>query len=48
MEARYFEKKEGHTRWGEVKSVELKQLHDYNTFMDLGLGAATPSGYQRI
>ena len=40
-EARYLEKKEGHTRWGEAESVELKQLHDYNTFMDLGLGAAT-------
>ena len=47
-EARYLEKKEGHTRRKDSESVGVKQLHDYNTFMDLGLGAATPSGYQRI
>ena len=42
------EKKEGHTRWTDAEAVELAQLHDYKTFLDLGHGAKTPSGYQQI
>ena len=42
-EARYLEKKEGHTRWTDAESVELAQLHDYKTFLDLGHGAKTPT-----
>ena len=44
-EAKYIEKKEGHIRWGDAESVETKQLKDYNTFIDLELGAGTPQGY---
>ena len=41
-------KKEGHTRWTDAEAVELAQLHDYKTFLDLGHGAKTPTGYQCI
>ena len=47
-EARYLEKKEGHTHWAGAERVEINQLFDYNTFKDLGLRAPVPEGYQRI
>ena len=40
-EARFLEQKEGHTKWGDTEKVEIKQLFDYKTFKDLGLGTGT-------
>ena len=47
-EARFLEQKEGHTKWEDVEKVEIKQLFDYKTFKDLGLGAGTPENYKQI
>ena len=47
-ETRFLEQKEGHTKWGDAKKVEIKQLFDYKTFKDLGLGARTPENYKQI
>ena len=47
-EARYLERKEGHTRWSDAEGVEIAQLNDYKAFMDLGNNAKVPQGYQKI
>ena len=47
-EARFLEQKEGHTKWGDAEKFEIKQLFDYKTFKDLGLGAGTPENYKQI
>ena len=47
-EARYLERKEGHTRWTDAEGVEIAQLNDYKAFMDLGHNAKVPQGYQKI
>ena len=33
---------------GDEEKVEIKQLFDYKTFKDLGLGAGTPENYKQI
>jgi len=47
-EAMFIDEKNGNTKWGDSEELEIKQLHHYSTFKDLGLGAPTPEGYQRI
>ena len=47
-EARYLERKEGHTRWSDAKGMEIAQLNDYKAFMALGDNAKVPQGYQKI
>ena len=34
-EARYLERKEGHTRWSDAEGVEIAQLNDYKAFISL-------------
>lgn len=38
----------GNTRWADAETLELTQLHDYNSFMDLGKKAPVPTGYKKI
>ena len=40
--------KNGDTRWKDSEDLELKQLFDYDSFQDLGKGAAIPEGYTKI
>ena len=35
-------------KWTAAEGVELAQLHEYNTFKNLGKCAKVPEGYQRI
>ena len=39
--------KNGDTRWKDSEDLELKQLFDYDSFQDLGKGAAIPEGYTK-
>ena len=36
------------TRWTDAETLETEQLHEYETFHDLGKGAAIPEGYKKI
>jgi hypothetical protein len=47
-EAVFIDVRMGNTRWQDAEKLELKQLFDYDTFKDLGLGAPVPEGYQKI
>ena len=38
----------GNTLWQDATKLEMKQLHEYKTFRDLGKGAPTPAGYKMI
>ena len=38
----------GNTYWQDAMELEMLQLHEYETFKDLGYKAATPSGYKKI
>ena len=39
---------EGNRKWQDAEELELKQLFEYDTFDDLGLGATLPDGYKKI
>ena len=41
-------KREGNRRWQDAEELELKQLFEYDTFDNLGLGATLPDGYKKI
>ena len=43
-EAMMIDAKNGDTQWKDLEDLELKQLFDYNSFQDLGKGAAIPDG----
>ena len=47
-EAVRIDEKNGNTRWQDAEKLEIKQLLEYDSFADLGLGAPTPAGHQRI
>ena len=47
-EAVFIDEKNGNTKWQDSESLEKSQLHEYDTFKDLGKGAAVPEGYQKI
>ena len=47
-EAMMINAKNGDTRWKDSEDLELKQLFDYDSFQDLGKGAAIPEGYTKI
>ena len=47
-EAMMIDAKNGDTRWKDSEDLELKQLFDYDSFQDLGKGAAIPEGYTKI
>jgi len=42
------DKRNGNTKWQDSTMLEMDQLHDYQTFKDLGKGAKLPDGYKRI
>ena len=47
-DAMWLDEKNGNTSWKEAEKRETSQLLSYNSFKDLGKGAATPEGYKRI
>ena len=38
----------GNTKWQEAEATEIRQLHEYSTFVDKGIGCKTPDAYKRI
>ena len=40
--------KNGDTQWKDSEDLELKQIFNYDSFQDLGKGAAIPEGYTKI
>ena len=38
----------GNTDWADAEQLEISQLDDYDSFQDLGKGAAVPEGYTKI
>ena len=47
-EAVWIDDKNGNTCWQDAEKVELDQLREYETFKDLGKGAAVPAGFKKI
>ena len=47
-EAKALDEKNGNTRWQDAMALEIQQLQEYDTFQDLGRGAAAPTGYKKI
>ena len=41
-QAMALEEKNGNTKWRDAELLEINQLHDYNTFKDLGKNTPTP------
>jgi len=46
--AKELDARNGNKLWQEATTLELAQLHEYNTFQDLGHKAAAPQGYKKI
>ena len=42
------DKKNGNTKFKECTDLELKQIDDYKTFLDLGKGTKAPDGSKKI
>jgi hypothetical protein len=42
------DQKNGNTLWQDAKAREVKQLLEYNTFIDKGNGGTAPIGYKEI
>ena len=42
------DKKNGNTLWHDAVTTEMRQLLEYDTFIDKGKGETTPTGYKRI
>jgi Reverse transcriptase (RNA-dependent DNA polymerase) len=40
--------KNGNNKWKDAANLEIKQLMDYKTFVDIGKGTKPPDGYQKI
>jgi len=36
----------GNTKWQDSTSLEMEQLHEYQTFKDLGKSGIAPSGFK--
>jgi len=47
-EAYELDKKNGNTFWQDAMALELLQLHEYKTFLDVGMGDCKPEGYKKI
>jgi len=47
-EAFELDKKNGNTFWEDAITLELLQIHEYNTFLDMGMGDCKPAGYKKI
>ena len=48
QEAVFIDEKCGNTKWQDAEKLEIRQLFEYDTFRDLGLGTPIPEGYQKI
>ena len=35
-------------KWKDSKKLEMQQLHEYDTFKNLGKGVQGPTGYKKI
>jgi hypothetical protein len=42
------DQKNGNTLWQDAEATEMRQLLEYNTFVDKGKGGIPPAGYKRI
>ena len=42
------DKKNGNKKWQEAEAMELSQLDEYDTFINIGEKASTPEGYRKI
>ena len=40
--------KNGNTKWRDAEKLEMKQLQEYNTFIDNGKNSRVPQGYKKI
>ena len=47
-EAVGIDKENGNSLWQDAVKLEMDQIDEYNTFIDLGKGAKPPDGYQHI
>src|SRR6476620_3695600 len=47
-EAKSIDEQEGNTLWADAVKKEMDQLHEYNTFIDKGVGARMPLDWKRI
>ena len=47
-EAMMIDAKNKDTRWKDLEDLELEQLFDYDSFQDLGKGAAILDGYNKM
>ena len=47
-EARRLQDRQGHTKWTDAEKAEIDQLHEYETFKDIGKGTDPPDGYKKI
>jgi hypothetical protein len=47
-EAIWIDNTDGSTSWQDTEKVELDQLQEYETFKDLGKGAAIPAGFKKM
>ena len=46
--AKSLDSKNGNTKWQDATTLEIKQLNDYKTFINLGKGTPAPKGYKKI
>jgi hypothetical protein len=40
--------KNGNTMWQDAETTEMRQLLEYQTFVDKGIGGTVPAGYKKI
>jgi hypothetical protein len=43
-----FDKKNGNDLWREAEAKAMRQLLEYNTFIDIGINCTPTSGYKKI
>ena len=42
------DKRNGNTKWQDCTKLEMQQLHEYETFKDIGYNTRPPDGYRKI
>jgi hypothetical protein len=48
LQALELDKSNGNTKWHEAEETEMKQVLEYNTFVDQGKGGNAPAGYKKL
>jgi hypothetical protein len=48
LQALELDKTNGNTKWHEAEELEMKQVFEYNTFVDQGKDGNAPAGYKKI